>query len=133
MPLVKIHVIKGVRSPSQIRQLADVIYNVMLAKFNVPEGDRVQVIHQHEPGEIIVGDLGVGYKRTENIVVIHIFQQGRDVETKTKLYPALLEALNKETGLSGDDLAISISSNTMEDWSLARGLVGPAVFTPPPQ
>ncbi|KAJ4002740.1 hypothetical protein NW752_009392 [Fusarium irregulare] len=133
MPLVKIHVVKGVRTPEELKRFADIVYDVMLAKFDVPEGDRVQVIHQHEPGEIIVGDLGVGYKRTEKIAVIHIFQQGRDVKTKTALCPALLEALQRDTGMSGDDLAISISTNTMEDWSLARGLVGPAVFTPPPE
>ena len=43
MPLVKIDVIKGRRSPAQLRTLADTIQNVMLQKFNAPPKDRYQV------------------------------------------------------------------------------------------
>jgi len=40
MPLVKIDIIKGVRSPQEIKKLADVIQQVMLDKFNAPPKDR---------------------------------------------------------------------------------------------
>jgi phenylpyruvate tautomerase PptA (4-oxalocrotonate tautomerase family) len=45
MPLVKIDVIKGRRSPSQLRILADVVQNVMLQEFKAPPKDRYQVSH----------------------------------------------------------------------------------------
>lgn len=40
MPLVKIDIIKGVRSPEEIKKLADVVQEVMLQKFNAPPRDR---------------------------------------------------------------------------------------------
>ena len=43
MPLVRIEVIKGRRSPEQLRKLADVVQEVMLQKFNAPARDRYQV------------------------------------------------------------------------------------------
>ncbi|KAH0302377.1 hypothetical protein KCU74_g18295, partial [Aureobasidium melanogenum] len=43
MPLVKIDMIKGVRSPEEIKKLADVVQEIMLAKFAAPPRDRYQV------------------------------------------------------------------------------------------
>lgn len=43
MPLVKIDLIKGVRSAEEIKKLADTVQDVMLAKFNAPPRDRYQV------------------------------------------------------------------------------------------
>lgn len=43
MPLVKIDMIKNVRSPHEIRKLADVVQEVMLDKFAAPPRDRYQV------------------------------------------------------------------------------------------
>jgi phenylpyruvate tautomerase PptA (4-oxalocrotonate tautomerase family) len=43
MPLVKIDVIKGRRSPAQLRTLADTVQTVMLQKFKAPPKDRYQV------------------------------------------------------------------------------------------
>lgn len=82
---------------------------------------RFQIITQHEPGEIIAEDVNLGYKRTDKLVILHIFQQGRDKGTKESTYAALAAALERETNLSGDDLIISVSTNTKDDWSLGRG------------
>ena len=43
MPLVKIDMIKGVRTPDEIKHLADVIQEAMLDKFAAPPRDRYQV------------------------------------------------------------------------------------------
>lgn len=43
MPLVKIDMIKGVRTPQEIKKLADVVQKVMLEHFNAPPRDRYQV------------------------------------------------------------------------------------------
>ncbi|TVY90875.1 putative tautomerase [Lachnellula willkommii] len=40
MPLVKIDMIKNVRTPAEIKKLADVVQGVMLEKFNAPPRDR---------------------------------------------------------------------------------------------
>jgi phenylpyruvate tautomerase PptA (4-oxalocrotonate tautomerase family) len=43
MPLVRIDIVKGVRSPEQVKKLADVVQRVLLDHFNAPPGDRYQV------------------------------------------------------------------------------------------
>lgn len=43
MPLVKIDLIRGTRSASEIRLIADVVQDVMLAHFAAPPRDRYQV------------------------------------------------------------------------------------------
>lgn len=50
MPLVRIDVIKGHRSPEELRMLADVIQQVLLDNFNVPLRDRYQVSHVLQRG-----------------------------------------------------------------------------------
>lgn len=47
MPLVKIDMIKGVRTPEEIKKLADVVQEIMLDKFAAPPRDRYQVISSH--------------------------------------------------------------------------------------
>lgn len=44
MPLVKIDMIKGVRSPEEIKKLADIVQEIMLDKFAAPARDRYQVL-----------------------------------------------------------------------------------------
>lgn len=43
MPLVRIDLVKGVRSPDEIRKLANVVQEVMRKHFHAPERDRYQV------------------------------------------------------------------------------------------
>jgi hypothetical protein len=43
MPLVRIDIVKGVRSPDQVKKLADVVQRVLLDHFNAPPRDRYQV------------------------------------------------------------------------------------------
>jgi phenylpyruvate tautomerase PptA (4-oxalocrotonate tautomerase family) len=43
MPLVKIDVIKGQRTPEELRKLADTVQQVLLDDFDAPPRDRYQV------------------------------------------------------------------------------------------
>jgi phenylpyruvate tautomerase PptA (4-oxalocrotonate tautomerase family) len=52
MPLVKIDMIRGTRTPEQIRKLADTVQTTLEAHFNAPYRDRYQIITQHEPYEM---------------------------------------------------------------------------------
>ncbi|KAG9945988.1 4-oxalocrotonate tautomerase, partial [Aureobasidium melanogenum] len=121
MPLVKIDMIKGVRTPEEIKKLADVVQEIMLAKFAAPPRDRYQVITQHEPYELIFEDTGLGIERTNKLILIQIFQQGRNSDQKQAIYADLAERLEKECGVPKTDLVVSCSANTKEDWSFGLG------------
>ncbi|KAF2768371.1 Tautomerase/MIF [Teratosphaeria nubilosa] len=121
MPNFNLHVIRGSRSPEEIRKLADVVQNVSLEYFNAPRKDRYQVITQHEPYELIFEDTGLEFERSEKLVFIQTFQQGRLVEVKQRFYKELAEALKEKTGLRGEDLVVTCLRNEKEDWSFGNG------------
>ncbi|KQQ43058.1 tautomerase family protein [Nocardioides sp. Leaf307] len=120
MPLVRIDVTAG-RTPEELRRLADVVQEVMLDVFAAPARDRYQVVTEHPAGQIIAEDTGLGYERTDGIVVVQVFQQGRDAEQKQALYRALADRLEEHCAVSPQDLIVSVSANEKEDWSFGEG------------
>ena len=122
MPLVHIHVIENKRTPEQLRRLADVVQDVMLEHFAAPDRDRYQLITEHKPGQIIAEDTGLGFERTDDIVVVQIAQQGRSVDQKQAMYRALADRLHTETGMAPTDVIVSVVENTRDDWSFGNGI-----------
>jgi phenylpyruvate tautomerase PptA (4-oxalocrotonate tautomerase family) len=119
MPLVRIDIIAG-RTDSEIIVLADAVQEAMVEVFAAPVNDRYQVIHEHRPGLIRALDSGLGYPRTNKIVIIQVTQQGRTEAQKRALYNALCEKLER-AGVPRTDLIISIVQNTKADWSFGLG------------
>ena len=120
MPLVRIDVQKG-RTPEELRKLANTIQDVMLDVFAAPPGDRYQIITEHDEGQIIAEDTGLGMKRSDGIVIIQIFQQGRSTEQKVAAYAELAKRLDAECGVRPEDLIISMNANRHVDWSFGLG------------
>jgi phenylpyruvate tautomerase PptA (4-oxalocrotonate tautomerase family) len=120
MPLVRIDVQEG-RTPEELRKLADTIQGVMLDVFAAPPGDRYQIITEHPKGHIIAEDTGLGLERTDHIVIIQIFQQGRSNEQKVAMYAELTRRLEAECGVRPEDLIISVMANRHADWSFGLG------------
>lgn len=120
MPLVRIDLVEG-RTDAQVRALADTVQQVMLDVFAAPERDRYQVIHEHKLGRIIAEDTGLGFERTDGVVLIQVTQQGRDGEQKKALYRALADRLEAEAGVRPEDLIVSVVANTSADWSFGLG------------
>ncbi len=121
MPLVRIDVVEGRRTPEQLRLLADTVQEVMLDVFAAPPRDRYQVLTEHGPGQLICEDTGLGIERTDDLVVLQVFQQGRSEDQKRALYAGLSQRLGEATGLAAGDLVVSVIGNTREDWSFGLG------------
>jgi phenylpyruvate tautomerase PptA (4-oxalocrotonate tautomerase family) len=89
MLLVRIDVVEG-RSEEELRGLADAVQEVMLDASAAPDRDSYQVIHEHRPGRIIAEDTGLGFERTDEVVVILVTQQRRVDNQKKVLYAGLV-------------------------------------------
>jgi hypothetical protein len=50
-----------------------------------------------------------------------VFQQGRSVEQTRALYPGLAKRLEEATGLTPNDLILSVMGNSREDGSFGLG------------
>jgi phenylpyruvate tautomerase PptA (4-oxalocrotonate tautomerase family) len=120
MPLVRIDVVEG-RSPAELRRLADVVQEVMEEVFAAPPRDRYQVVDEHPSSHLILSDTGLGFERTDDRVLVHVFQQGRSDEQKKALYARLAERLGSDCGVAATDLVVSVSANTQADWSFGLG------------
>jgi phenylpyruvate tautomerase PptA (4-oxalocrotonate tautomerase family) len=121
MPLVRIDVLEGRRTPEELRRLADTVQEVMLDVFAAPPRDRYQVLTEHRPGQLICEDTGLGIERTDDLVVLQVFQQGRSEDQKRALYAGLARRLEEVTGLAPSDLIVSVIGNSREDWSFGMG------------
>lgn len=120
MPLVRIDLIEG-RTDDEIKTLVDTVQQVMIDVFAAPEHDRYQVVHEHRPGRIIAEDSGLGFERTDGIVLIQVTQQGRDEDQKKALYAELAQRLEQHADVRPQDLIVSIVANTSADWSFGLG------------
>lgn len=120
MPLMNIDLIKG-KDKEYLQKLLDVSYEVMLDTFNAPEGDRYQILTQHEPFEMQVLDTGLGIKRSENVVIFHLTTRPRTIDQKNNFYKKLTDKLEEKIGLSKKDVMISLSTNSDSDWSFGNG------------
>jgi len=72
---------------------------------------------------MIIQDHGLGIKRSENIVVIHMINRRgkRTPSQKEKLYALLVQNLKRDCGLDPADLVVWITENESEDWSVGYG------------
>ncbi|MAX33333.1 Tautomerase enzyme [Onishia taeanensis] len=120
MPLLRFDVVKG-RNEKALKTLLDTAHEAMLEAFEVPATDRYQIVHQHEPNELVVEDTGLGLSRSDNLVMISIVSKPRTQHQKERLYALLAERLESECGISPQDLMVSITENGDADWSFGMG------------
>lgn len=120
MPLVRIDVVEG-RSDEELRALADTVHSVMLDVFAAPPGDRYQIITEHRARDLILEDTGMGFTRTDAVVLVQVFQQGRSTDQKRALYRTLAQRLEERHGIAPTDVMVAVTGNSREDWSFAYG------------
>lgn len=120
MPLIRFDMLKG-RSPETIQQILQITHEVMVAAFDVPVRDRYQIVHQHEPYEMVVEDTGLGIPRTDKVVVISLVSRERTVHQLKQFYAMLAERLSTAGLVDKNDLMINVSFNNDQGWSFGQG------------
>jgi phenylpyruvate tautomerase PptA (4-oxalocrotonate tautomerase family) len=120
MPLIKIDTFAG-RTDDEIEALLDAVHRAVLAAFQVPQGDRYQILTEHKPGRMIVEDTGLGIARTHSVVFLQITTRPRPREQKQAFYRLLTEELEKSCGIAPSDVVVTLVENSDEDWSFGLG------------
>ncbi|RKT10770.1 malonate semialdehyde decarboxylase [Paraburkholderia sp. RAU2J] len=120
MPMLKFDLIQG-RTDEQVRNLLDATHEAMVQAFNVPVSDRYQCVTQHRPGELVLEDTGLGYRRSKDVVLLTAVSRRRSEAQKIEFYRLLVENLQTQCGISPDDVIVSIVENDDADWSFGRG------------
>lgn len=120
MPLMKIDMLKG-RQPAEIQQILDIAYQVMLRDFEAPVGDRYQIVTQHDPQEMAILDTGLGFKRTDQVLVFSLTTRPRTRKQKQAFYHDLVAELHQKLAIRPEDVMINLTVNSDEDWSFGNG------------
>ena len=86
MPLTRISLRRGKPAAFHIA-LMDGIYRAMRETFDVPEGDRFMMIHEHDEDAFAYGATYLDIHRSDDLVVIQITcNDTRSVGQKAALY-----------------------------------------------
>lgn len=70
---------------------------------------------------MVCEDSGLNFPRTNKLVIIQIFQQGRTTELKEAVYAELQKQLEEKCAVPNTDLIVTCIENTKEDWSFGMG------------
>ena len=125
MPMVRISLLKG-KPASYVKALADGVHRAMVEAFDVPPSDRFQVIHQHEPEELIFDRDYMGGPRSDNYVLICITAgKPRATSIKEAFYRRLTEVLAEAPGIDPKDVMVVINMTSFDGWSFSRGVAAP--------
>ena len=120
MPLLRIDLYKG-RTDAEKKVLLDAIHRAMLAAFKVPERDRYQIVHEHDPASMIMEDTGLDIPRTNKFLCIQVTTRSRTREQKENFYKLVVQELEKSCGIAPSDVMMNMVTCTDEDWSFGLG------------
>lgn len=127
MPYARLSLLRG-KSPDYLRALSDSLHRALVETFDVPAEDRFQIIHQHDPGELIFDPTYLGGPRSDDFVLIAITAgKPRSAEVKRAFYRRLVERLEQSPGIRPEDVMIVITTTSAEDWSFSKGEIASAV------
>lgn len=120
MPLVRFDLIEG-RDQAALKRLLDASHRAVVKAFGVPERDRYQIVNQHPAHELIIEDTGLGFERSQNLVIVSVTSTQRSDKQKKEFYKLLAEELAEYCGMDPKDIMVSIVTNGAADWSFGFG------------
>ncbi|QTF07871.1 tautomerase family protein [Brenneria izadpanahii] len=120
MPLLQFDVIEG-RSDAELQTLLDTAHQVVLAAFQVPERDRYQIINERKRNQMLFQDTGLGFTRSDKLVMVRVYTSPRSDEQKQRFMKLLAEEFKRHCGINGNDLMITFITNQKSDWSFGYG------------
>ena len=120
MPLLRFDVVAG-RSKAQMTAMLDAAHDAMVEAFEVPPRDRYQIVHEHEPHQVVMEDTGLGIDRGEARILLQVTTRSRSREQKELFYRRLCEVLRERCDIRSSDVVVSLVTSTDEDWSFGLG------------
>ncbi len=121
MPMTRISLLKG-KSTEYLRAISDSTHQALVDAFETPADDRFQIIHQHEPGELVFDRHYMGGPRSDDFVLICVTAgRLRSTATKQAFYKRLVELLAKSPGMRPEDVMVVINTTQADEWSFSAG------------
>lgn len=121
MPLLQFDVIQG-RSESELKTMLDAAHRAVLKAFQVPPRDRYQIVHENKRYQMVFEDTGLGFSRSDNLVMVKVFTSPRSSEQKQFFMAELCREFQQSCGIEPSDVMITFFTNEKGDWSFGNGV-----------
>jgi phenylpyruvate tautomerase PptA (4-oxalocrotonate tautomerase family) len=106
--------------------VSDAVHQALVDAFRIPVADRFQVIHQHDPEELMFDRDYLGGPRSDDFLLVCITGgKPRDADTKQAFYKRLADLLAESPGLRPEDLMVIVQTTDYADWSFSNGIAAP--------
>ncbi len=117
MPLVRID---HSEARENSMELASAVHDAIVDVYGIPERDRFQVITSRPAATIVAEDAGLGFERTDPVIIQIFTQRGRSDDAKQRLYAEIAVRLGA-VGVAPEDVFIGYVENGPQDWSFGFG------------
>lgn len=121
MPITRI-TLSDSYSDEKIVAISTIVHQSLVAYFAVPQDDCFQLFEKLPASQRVFDRHYLSGGRSEGFMVLQIMAgRPRTREQKQDFYRVLNERLEREIGVSPDDVMVIIQFNQAEDWSFSRG------------
>ncbi len=122
MPFVSISLARG-KSREYLDGVSSAVHEALVQELGMNPDDRFQLIDQHEPGEMIFSRDFRGGPRSDDFIVFTI-TEGIDSgdQAKQRFYKTLVDLLQKNPGVRGEDVFVMIHLTPPANFSFASGV-----------
>jgi phenylpyruvate tautomerase PptA (4-oxalocrotonate tautomerase family) len=127
MPFVTISLARG-KSREYLDGLSSAVHEALVQELGMNPEDRFQLIDQYEPGEMIFNRDFRGGPRSDDFIVFTI-TEGIDSgdQAKQRFYKTLVDLLQKNPGVRGEDVFVKIYLTPPGNFSFASGVSAPEI------
>jgi 4-oxalocrotonate tautomerase len=120
MPLVRISLNRA-SSEGYAHRVGDCVHRAMVDTIGIPDGDRFQIVTQHD-NDIVFDPKFLDIERTSGIIVVQItLAAGRSRDAKSALYRRVAELLSTELEVRPADVFVSLLEVSPENFSFGNG------------
>src|SRR5271163_3140771 len=123
MPLAKIHLLEGQYNEARLDKVPGAIREALIAALGVPPEDFFQLVHVLPRSQFRHTPAFLGLRYSDDLILLEVtFISGRPKEKRLALLKALNQGLVAASGISPDDLMITLCEVPGENISFGQGL-----------
>ncbi|SAL14529.1 4-oxalocrotonate tautomerase [Caballeronia choica] len=123
MPVFHAHIPKGRFTREQKIAMGNALNQSLVEALDIPKGDRFVMLSEHGDDELFIDPSFMEMKRTENAMIVTVMIGAhRPSSDKKALLAAITRLLERDVGVSPDDVFIALVPVPNENFSFGRGI-----------
>lgn len=131
MPVFHAHIPKGRFTREQKIAMGNALNMSLVEGLGIPKGDRFIMISEHGDDELFIDPTFMEMERSKNAMIVTVMLGAhRPTSDKTVLMATITRLLERDVGVSPDDVFIALVPVPNENFSFGRGVAQLADVAP---